>query len=580
MNNANAIIKPNIDKRQKANLNMRFSQKYKPVNYRGFTIVELLVVIVVIGILAAITIVSYSGITTRANIAAIEADLSSNSKILKMYSAEYGVYPSSLDENNCPVLPVAVTKYCLKIGTGSTFTYSGSGINYSLSIAKNGLAYYTTSNKATSVVTPPTLTNNTAASITASSAIIGGTVFGNGGANVTNYGVCYGLTANPTNCVDIEQGALTAMSPATVAATNAGKKVIITADGMNAYTATNNGKLEMFRRNTANSQLIALTPSTIASGDFAGRDIISSPDGKFIYAISTNVSSAVKIYMYNRDTTTGLLNALTPGFIDVWSGGVTTKMIISPDGKFVYVYHDSKIYIYSRDSSTGLLALAGSVFAASPHGEFAISPDGLHLYTLSVDGSNNGQVLLYNRDPATGLITYSALSFIGNSINPSNIAITPDGKFVYVSCPSIRQYSRNPSNGQLTILSPATATSGSTTSGLEISIDGKTLYTSETGQIGMYSINKSNGQLSAMGTQYVAASGVREITVTPDNNGLYSANSTNSIGMYNRSSGASEGDVFTKSITGLTTGTTYYYRTFSTNSAGTSYSADSTFTTL
>lgn len=34
---------------------------------RGFTIVELLVVIVVIGILAAITIVSYSGITARAN---------------------------------------------------------------------------------------------------------------------------------------------------------------------------------------------------------------------------------------------------------------------------------------------------------------------------------------------------------------------------------------------------------------------------------------------------------------------------------------------------------------------------------
>ena len=37
---------------------------------RGFTIVELLVVVVVIGILAAITIVSYTGITARANTAA------------------------------------------------------------------------------------------------------------------------------------------------------------------------------------------------------------------------------------------------------------------------------------------------------------------------------------------------------------------------------------------------------------------------------------------------------------------------------------------------------------------------------
>ena len=41
----------------------------------GFTIVELLVVIVVIGILAAITIVSYSGIQSRAQIAKINTDI-------------------------------------------------------------------------------------------------------------------------------------------------------------------------------------------------------------------------------------------------------------------------------------------------------------------------------------------------------------------------------------------------------------------------------------------------------------------------------------------------------------------------
>jgi prepilin-type N-terminal cleavage/methylation domain-containing protein len=40
---------------------------------QGFTIVELLVVIVVIGILAAITIVSYAGITARANSASSQA---------------------------------------------------------------------------------------------------------------------------------------------------------------------------------------------------------------------------------------------------------------------------------------------------------------------------------------------------------------------------------------------------------------------------------------------------------------------------------------------------------------------------
>ena len=41
----------------------------------GFTIVELLIVIVIIGILAAITIVAYNGIQNRANDTVIKNDL-------------------------------------------------------------------------------------------------------------------------------------------------------------------------------------------------------------------------------------------------------------------------------------------------------------------------------------------------------------------------------------------------------------------------------------------------------------------------------------------------------------------------
>ena len=42
---------------------------------RGFTIVELLIVIVVIGILAAITVVAYTGIQQRARVAVLMSDL-------------------------------------------------------------------------------------------------------------------------------------------------------------------------------------------------------------------------------------------------------------------------------------------------------------------------------------------------------------------------------------------------------------------------------------------------------------------------------------------------------------------------
>lgn len=47
----------------------------KNKNRTGFTIVELLIVIVVIGILAAITIVAYNGVQNKANDTAIQADL-------------------------------------------------------------------------------------------------------------------------------------------------------------------------------------------------------------------------------------------------------------------------------------------------------------------------------------------------------------------------------------------------------------------------------------------------------------------------------------------------------------------------
>jgi prepilin-type N-terminal cleavage/methylation domain-containing protein len=41
----------------------------------GFTIVELLIVIVVIGILAAITIVSFNGVTAKAKFVGYQSDL-------------------------------------------------------------------------------------------------------------------------------------------------------------------------------------------------------------------------------------------------------------------------------------------------------------------------------------------------------------------------------------------------------------------------------------------------------------------------------------------------------------------------
>lgn len=61
---------------------------------RGFTIVELLIVVVIIAILASITIVSFNGIQTRANNSAVQSDLSAFKKKMDIYRLDNGRYPA------------------------------------------------------------------------------------------------------------------------------------------------------------------------------------------------------------------------------------------------------------------------------------------------------------------------------------------------------------------------------------------------------------------------------------------------------------------------------------------------------
>ena len=121
---------------------------------KAFTIVELLVVIVVMGILAAITVVSYSGITKRAKEVSIQSDLSSNSNKLKNYYTLYDSYPITMDSNNCPLTPVADTNYCLDSSGDSSIVYSSIiPTTFRLSNTDSDLSYSITDTTAISPVT-------------------------------------------------------------------------------------------------------------------------------------------------------------------------------------------------------------------------------------------------------------------------------------------------------------------------------------------------------------------------------------------------------------------------------------------
>ncbi len=125
---------------------------------KAFTIVELLVVIVVIGILAAITIVAYTGISQKAVVASIQSDLNSASNTLKLYQVDNMAYPNSISD--CP--SPSTGNICLKISPGNTVSsYSANNTTspqtYNLAIANGSNIYQITSNTQPTVLAPAPL---------------------------------------------------------------------------------------------------------------------------------------------------------------------------------------------------------------------------------------------------------------------------------------------------------------------------------------------------------------------------------------------------------------------------------------
>lgn len=105
----------------------------KSVQQKGFTIVELLIVIVVIGILAAITVVSYNGVQQRANAATVTSTLTNVAKKMSVdytLTGSYALTASAVDENRG-----------LQTGSKVSLQYTSTGSTYCITGTTAALSY-------------------------------------------------------------------------------------------------------------------------------------------------------------------------------------------------------------------------------------------------------------------------------------------------------------------------------------------------------------------------------------------------------------------------------------------------------
>jgi len=106
-------------------------------NQKGFTLIELMVVVVIIGVLAAIAVPRFIGAAKRARVRACTADVRLLTEGLGLYITDKGSYPptSNYDSLRTALVPyVTIPAGSLATGVAASFQYTASADTFTVRV--------------------------------------------------------------------------------------------------------------------------------------------------------------------------------------------------------------------------------------------------------------------------------------------------------------------------------------------------------------------------------------------------------------------------------------------------------------
>ncbi len=406
-----------------------------------------------------------------------------------------------------------------------------------------GIAYGSQVSFTTQAIQLPALTTTAASSITLTSAVSGGNITSDGGGAVTARGVCWSTSANPTTSDNITSNGtgtgvftnnLTGLSPSTTyyvrayatnsAGTAYGNQVSFTTSAIQLPTVTT-------------SAVTSITPTTAVSGGNVTGDGGGTVTVKGVcWATSTNPTTS--------DNTTSNGTGL---------GSFTSNLAGLSPGTTYYVR------AYATNS------------AGTAYGNQVTFTTGAVIPTVSTT--------------AVSSITATSAASGGNVTNDGGATVTVRGVCWSTSAtPTTTDNTTSSGSGtgifisSLTGLSPGTTyyvrayatNSAGTAYGNQVSFTTDIQLPSLT-TTAISSITAT----SAVSGGNITADGGADITAR----GVCWATSANPTTADNTTSNGTGTGIFTSNLTGLTPGTTYYVRAYATNSEGTNYGNQVSFST-